>query len=198
MQTFFSLIDYLNGAPPEERPAIEKMIWRSFGGDRAVLALDMSHFSLSVRRHGILYYLGMIRRMHLHTQPIVLAHRGHVVKYVADNMMAVFEQTRDAVAAALEIHRTLRAAPAPEGSESITTAIGIDYGKLLLIGGEDCFGDPVNVAYKLGEEIARPGEVLISANARGQLGESPGYALREQSLSVSGLGLVAYSVEQEN
>ncbi len=198
MQTFFSLIDYLNTAPAEERPAIEKLIWNTFGVERAVLSLDMSQFSLSVRRSGILHYLGMIRRMHLLTRPLVLAHRGEVIKYVADNLLAVFGETRDAVAAAVEINRALQAAPVPPGTDPIRVSIGIDYGRFILVGGQDCYGDAVNVSYKLGEDLARPGEILISAAAREQLGAGPDLMLEEQRVSVSGLELVAYAVQYES
>lgn len=195
MQTFFSLIDYLNTAPAEERPVIEKLIWNTFGVERAVLSLDMSQFSLSVRRSGILHYLGMIRRMHLLTGPLVLAHKGEVIKYVADNMLAVFGEVRDAVAAAVHINEALRAAPVPPGTDEIKVSIGIDHGRFILVGGQDCYGDAVNVSYKLGEDLARPGEILISSAAREQLGAESGFALEEQRVSVSGLELVVYAVK---
>ena len=194
MQSFFSLIDYLNTAPPADRPAVEGVIWSTFGVERAILALDMSHFSLSVRRTGILPYLGLIRRMQVLTCPIVLAHRGEVIKYEADNMMAVFHDAPEAVAAAVEINQALKAAPVPEGSEAFTVSIGIDYGKFLMVPGEDCFGDAVNTSYKLGEDLARPGEILITAAARDRLGKECLYALKEQQVSVSGLELLACSV----
>ncbi len=195
MQSFFSLIDYLNTAPPEERPVIEKLIWNTFGVERAVLSLDMSQFSLSVRRSGILHYLGMIRRMHLLTGPLVLAHKGEVIKYVADNLLAVFGEVRDAIAAAVHINEALRAAPVPPGTEPITVSIGIDHGRFIVVGGQECYGDAVNVAYKLGEDLARPGEILITSAARERLGPESGFALEEQRVSVSGLAIVVYGVK---
>ena len=48
----------------------------------------------------------------------------------------------------------------------IRVAIGIDHGDVLLIGGPDYFGDTVNTASKLGEDQARPGEILITERAR--------------------------------
>jgi class 3 adenylate cyclase len=195
MQSFFSLIDYLNALPPEERPAIEKLIWNTYGVERAVLTLDMSQFSLSVRRSGILNYLGRIRRMQVLTRPIVVAHRGEVIKYAADNMLAVFGETHDAVAAAVGINRALRDAPVPAGTEAISVSIGIDYGRFILVPGQDCYGDAVNVSYKLGEDLARPGEILVSAAARARLGEAPAHVLAEQRVSASGLELVVHAVE---
>lgn len=193
-QSFFALIDHLNAVAPEERPRVEELVWNTFGVEKAILALDMSHFSLSVRRSGILTYLGVIRRMHVLTAPVVRDLRGQVVKHDADNMMAVFPEVRDAVAAAVRINQALRAERVPAGTEAFDVGIGIDYGRFLMIPEENCYGDPVNIAYKLGEDLARPCEILITAAARDRLGEGFPYSLAEQKVSLSGLEFVAYSV----
>lgn len=195
MLSFFSVIDEMNAAPPAERARVEEAIWKTYGVEKAILALDMSHFSLSVRRSGILPYLGLIRRMHRTTEPIVRECRGEVVKYVADNLLAVFAELSDAVSAAVKINQALIRAPVPPGTESLSVAIGIDHGRFLLVPGKDCYGDPVNVAYKLGEDLARPGEVLITAAARERLDTAFAYALAEQQVSAGGLTFKAYRVK---
>jgi len=195
MQSFLSSIDAMNAAAGDEREKIEARMWATYGVDKAILALDMSQFSLSVRRSGILSYLGLIRRMHLLTGPIVAACGGEVVKYVADNMMAVFADSNDAIAAAVDINRSLRASPIQSGPHELSVAIGIDYGRFVLIPRQDCFGDPVNVAYKLGEDLARPGEILITDAARAQLAAAFPHRLSEQQVSLSGLLIAAHRVE---
>ena len=42
--------------------------------------------------------------------------------------------------------------------------IGIEYGSLLRLA-DDAFGDPVNIAFKLGEDVAEPNEILIGNTA---------------------------------
>ena len=101
MQAFLALVDRLNEARAEERARVEAEIWERFGVEQALLALDMSQFSLSVRRSGILPYLGLIRRMQALTAPIVAQHGGRVIKYAADNMIASFPATDAAASAAL-------------------------------------------------------------------------------------------------
>jgi diguanylate cyclase (GGDEF)-like protein len=59
------------------------------------------------------------------TGPVVQANRGEVIKYVADNMLAVFGDTGDAVAAAVGINRALQSAAVPAGTEPISVSIGI-------------------------------------------------------------------------
>lgn len=188
MQSFFALIDHLNTCAAAERGRVEELVWNAFGVERAVMALDMSDFSLMARRSGILPYLAQIRRMQVVTAPIVRDCGGEVIKHMADNLTAVFPDGREAVRAAVGINQALRRT---EGAPQVS--IGIDYGRFLMVQGADCYGDPVNVAYKLGEDLARPGEILITANVRARLGPEA-EALREQQVSISGLEFLAYSV----
>jgi adenylate cyclase len=193
MNTFSTLLDALIAAPVERQPALHQLIRDTFQRRKAVLALDMSGFTLTVRRDGILSYLCQIRRMQKLTLPIVVAHKGDLVKYDADNLLAVFDDARHAVDAALAM--IAAAAAQPEGNAPpIAFSIGIDYGELLLLERVDCFGDPVNLAYKLGEDIARPSEILITQKVRDQLGDHSRFRLKEMPVSVSGVEVMAYGV----
>ena len=194
-QSFFELIDRLSNAPAAERPEIEASVWSTFGVERALLALDMSNFSLSVRRHGILHYLGLIRRMQRITAPIVREYQGEVIKYEADNLLATFTRPEEAAHAAVAIQRALKTEAEPARTDALTAAIGIDFGRYLLIAGDDCYGDAVNIACKLGEDLARGGEILLTVAAREQLGRGFPHPLEEQHVSLSGLELTTFSVQ---
>jgi adenylate cyclase len=194
MHAFFSLIDRLNAVGPAERRQLEDEVWNTFGVEKAILCLDMSQFSLSVRRSGIVPYLGLIRRMRVLSEPIVRASRGVVVKADADNLMAVFDNASDAVEASVSINRACAELPPDAAGARFAVGIGIDYGRFLMIADADCYGDPVNVAYKLGEDLARPGEVLITAAVRERLADDHTYRLDEQRASLSGLELLSYCV----
>ena len=201
MKQFFALIDQLNASSAADHAAIEARIWAAHGVERAVMTLDMSNFSMFVRRNGILPYLCKIRRMHQATEPVVRSSHGEVVKYEADNLMAVFADCGDAVAAAVRINHAIAgvgsvAADAAAG-EQLAVSIGIDYGRFLLIPGEDCYGDAVNRAFKLGEDVARAGEILITEEVRKRLGDSPPYGFRQELLSVSGIEMIAFRVQYE-
>ena len=128
MHEFHALIDRLTEAGAEERARIEAEVWSRFGVEKAILALDMSQFSLSVRRSGILPYLALIRRMQVLTAPLVAVNRGRVIKYEADNMFAAFDEPADAVRAAIAINQII-----VRGEERFTVAVGIDFGRLLVI-----------------------------------------------------------------
>ena len=193
-ERFFGLVDRLNELPAAARGGVEEQIWTEFGVERAVLALDMSHFSLSVRRSGILGYLGLIRRMQVITRPIVEAHGGSLVEFHADNLMAVFPDVAAAVEAALAMNRALGAELNADGGPLIEVGIGIDHGRFLFVEGCRCFGDTVNTAFKLGEDLAQAGEILLTANARARLPDTFPHALDEQQFSISGLELIAYNI----
>jgi class 3 adenylate cyclase len=197
MKAFFALIDRLIAAPAENRGDIERFIWDSYQREMAVLALDMSSFSLSVRRNGVVSHLCQIRRMQLLTEPVVDAHRGQLLKYEADNLLAVFDEAADAVAAAVAINHAIDASPEWSASTPLAVSIGIDWGRMLVLPGEDCFGDPVNVAHKLGEDIAGPGEILVTQRVRDRLGAQSEFKLVQANLSVAGIELHAYRVPME-
>lgn len=194
-QTFFSLIDGLNAALPAERPRLEESIWREYGTENAVMALDMSQFSLTVRRRGIVPYIAMIRDMQLRTGQIVRDSGGRVIKYHADNLMAIFGDASAAVTAAVRINQSLSAAKRQDSSDAYSVSIGIDYGRFLLVDENDCYGDPVNIAYKLAEDLGRPHEVLITEAIHRRLGPALMYPVQEQQVSVSGMEFRAFAVK---
>jgi class 3 adenylate cyclase len=195
---FFALIDRLPNAGEAERESLEAQIWERFGVERAVMALDMSHFSLTVRRSGILSYLGLIRRMQVVTKPIVDAHGGALVEFHADNLMAVFPDVQQAVDAGIAMNRAFELQVKPDGGQMIEVAIGIDFGRFLFVDGCRCFGDTVNTAFKLGEDLARAGEILLTPGARARLAKTFPHPFSEQQFSISGLELQTFNVQHRN
>jgi len=180
----------------EERQSIEEALWEEFGEEYAVFVLDMSGFSLLTRKHGIVHYLSMVRRMQLTTEPIVKSFGGSMIKYEADNCFAVFPDPLSAVNAAIALQHAFVASNllTPEDLD-IHIACGIDYGKLLVIDHEDCFGDPVNRASKMGEDLAVAGEILVTRDAMQMIPASANIRGREIDVSISGITIPAYVVD---
>lgn len=178
------LLDRYAAADPEHRHAIEQEIWATYGRDFAVLVLDMSGFSLLTQRHGIVYYLAMVRRMQRAVAPIITAHGGAVVKFEADDCFAVFGHPQHAAEASLAIHAALAADPHPD---MIRVSIGIDAGRVLMVDNLDVFGNAVNRACKLGEDIAEAGETLITQEAFATIPASAGLHGRKVRVAISGI-----------
>jgi class 3 adenylate cyclase len=96
------------------------------------------------------------------------------------------------------LQRSVQAANArrPAGSR-LEVCIGIGWGKLLRIGTEDIHGDQMNLACKLGEDIARPRQILLTEAAYEEvhrLKAAGGLRFERRRLRISGVQLVHYSI----
>lgn len=190
------LLQFSQSEITAERKSIEQTLWENYGAEYAVFVLDMSGFSMLTRKYGIVHYLAMVRRMQLTTEPIVKSHGGFMIKYEADNCFAVFPDPLSAVNAAVDMQHAFAASNllTPE-DQDIHISCGIDYGKLLIIGREDCFGDPVNRASKIGEDVAAAGEILITKEAMDSIPANAGVTAREISVSISGINIPAFMID---
>lgn len=190
------LMEYVNTSDPDERGKIDRALWQKFGHKKAVFVMDMSGFSLLTQKFGIVHYLAMVKRMQITTQPIIEAHGGKVVKFEADNCFAFFDEVQNSIQAALALNSAFDAINAyADQTFDIRVSIGIDYGDVLLIGGPDYFGDAVNRACKLGEDVAGPGEIYINQVAFEQMPLEAGFHGQLQELSISGIHLKAIKLE---
>jgi len=179
----------------EGQKTIETELWQEYGAEKVVFVLDMSGFSLLTRKYGIIHYLSMVRRMQLTAEPIVKTYGGSLLKFEADNCFAVFPDTLSAVHAAIALQLAFDASNLLTSDDfDVHIACGIDYGKILIIGDEDCFGDAVNRACKLGEDIAAAGEILVTQDAISTITSELDFKLREVNISVSGLYIPAYAI----
>jgi class 3 adenylate cyclase len=137
--------------------------------------------------------------MQVVTREVVEGAGGSVVKFEADNLYAVFAEPRAAVEAAIRINVAFRAQNVlTEDAKDIHVAIGIAWGEILLVPGQDFYGDAVNLAAKLGEDLAEPGEILVDVKAWERIevaakGESA-LAATEVDFSISGIDVRAFRV----
>lgn len=189
------LLEFSHSEDEARKKELEQEIWNQYGAERTVLIWDMSGFSLLTRRHGIVHYLSMVRRMQETTRPIVHEHKGSLVKFEADNGFAVFPDPENGVRAALAMNAAfeLENTNYPEEFD-IRVACGLDHGQILLLEGQDFFGDAVNTASKLGEDLASAGEILVSRSAIERIPEASRPEGKPVQFSISGLDFEAVSV----
>ena len=169
---------------PRRRKRLEAQIEDTFVGERAVLVLDMTGFSRTTQAHGIVEFLLQTRRLRRIADPVVADRRGDVIKAEADNLFCLFPSPDDAFAAAREVLATL-----PKG---VYASIGIGYGPMLLVGDDDMLGNEVNLASKLGEDVADDGEILVTEAAHAGLTDPDGF--EQRTISISGLELRHFAV----
>jgi adenylate cyclase len=173
---------------PEAQDRIVAEIEDAFGEDAAVLVLDMSGFSRTTRQHGIVRFLLMIFQMRILAQSAITGNGGSLVKSEADNLYCRFETADDALRAAMEIIERLETVnPLLPSERRLYASIGIGFGKILFIEDHDLFGDEVNLASKLAEDVAQGGEVLMTEAARASLVADVDAV--DKTIGVSGLTL---------
>lgn len=150
---------------------IDRIILQRYQDVCAVLVLDASSFTVSVRQHGIIHHLARIVALRDLVRPLFKRYHAMCHWPEADNLIAVFNEVDNAVTCALAIQdRVARSAAGT--AAALPVGIGIGWGPLLRIAHEDVWGEEMNLAHKLGEDTAEPGDILLTAAAYEQAGDA--------------------------
>ena len=190
------ILRYSQETTQEERQKIEAELWEAYGAEQATFVLDMSGFSMLTRKYGIIHYLSMVRRMQLTATPIIESYGGSLIKFEADNCFAVFEDTLPAVRAAIAMQLAFDASNLLTSDDfDVHISCGIDYRKILIIDDVDCFGDAVNRACKLGEDVAAAGEIMVTRTAMERVPPNTDLHRHEITISVSGITIPAFAIK---
>ena len=153
--------------PEADRAAIDQRIWALFGERWAVMFTDLSGFSRRVAEFGIIHFLQVIQESVRILLPVIDRHDGVLLKIEADSLMVIFRRPERAVACAVAMERALaehNSHLTPE--DRILLCVGLGWGDMLRIGDQDVFGAQVNAASKLGEDIAKAGEILVTGEVK--------------------------------
>jgi class 3 adenylate cyclase len=146
--------------------SIDQKIWAMFGEPWAILCSDMSGFTKRTDEFGIIHFLTLIHEMQKLLSPVILSHYGFLLKTEADNIFAIFRDPVQAVKCSLAMNEATRFYNTDKTEDfQIMICVGIGYGKVIKIGDEDCYGNEVNYAFKLGEDTAKAGEILLTPDA---------------------------------
>ncbi len=173
----------------------DRVIWEVHGVSRAVLVIDLSGFTRLTRAHGILQFLTVYRRACMIALPTIRANAGRLIKCEADNVLATFARPAEALAAAREImDRTSALDTSLDRDDQVVVCMAIGFGNFLELR-DDIYGDEVNITFKLGEDIARGREILMTEGAHAQLTASgDGVACDERGVDVGGVRVRYFGV----
>jgi len=160
------------------RARIDREIKSRFGRHLAVMVTDTEGMTSLTAADGIGESLSRIRNMLGISLPAIWNREAKLVKTVADDMFIVHTRDEMNVDAMLEMPRSsvcelytlARELLFLNRKQDINLAIGIDFGEVLYLD-DDIWGNPVNVASKLGEDKALAGEILLSENAYARMHE---------------------------
>ena len=153
--------------------AIDERIWKLFGERWCVLFTDMAGFSRRSARAGIVPFLMLIHQMRSIAGPIWERHSGLVLKDIADSQLVLFRDPSAALRACVAVQRAIAAHNEPLAeSDRIYLGCGLGWGDVLKLGDSDVYGVEVNLAAKLGEDLAGPYDIFLTPACAQELRES--------------------------
>lgn len=187
------LLDEL-GEHPERIEDVTRRIEEVFQQERTIMVLDMSGFTRATQEGNIISFLLSINQMQRLVVPVVTERGGLLVRAEHDNLTCLFDRVEDAIVASREITDRLASANVilPSDKE-LYCSIGIGYGSILNVENETIYGNEVNLASKLGEDIGNLGDVLLTPDARAQVTDES-FEFEERKVSISGLDLPYFAL----
>lgn len=158
-----------------DKERIDQRIWDLFGEEWCVMFTDLAGFSRSVAAFGIIHFLQTIYESERLLIPEIESHDGIMLKSEGDSLLIIFRNVQKAMRAAIAMQRATfeyNATRAPE--DQVLLCVGLGFGRMLRIGDADVYGAEVNAASKLGEDIAKAAEILVTNAVREACGECQG------------------------
>ena len=162
------VLDYLRRrarGKPEKRPAMDSESFPLLFKKRAVVYTDTADFTIRTARDGILHFLMVFETMATEAAKVVRRTGGELVKAEGDSLLIRYDDINVACRGVVELEEAVqRLNRGRPDNEQLHFSYGIGYGDVLDLD-EDMFGLEVNLAAKLGEDLAEPGEALLTPSA---------------------------------
>jgi len=133
---------------------------------KAILALDLTDFTLCCMQDDEVRAFLRILDAQAICLPVLREHGAVLIRAFADDLVALFDDVNPALDAAFEMHRRVALFEERGLGERnpARCCIGVGYGNVYAIGPNLAMGDEMNRASKLGEDIARGAETLVTEN----------------------------------
>jgi class 3 adenylate cyclase len=156
-------------ADAARRPEMDCRNFPDLFRKRAIVFTDTADFTVRTVRDGILHFLMIFDRFVEQADKVVARTSGDVVKVEADSLLIRYDDVKAACAGVDQIESLLRRMNGKlPANERLRFSYGIGYGDVLDLD-QDMFGLEVNLASKIGEDLARPGEALLTPSASAAL-----------------------------
>lgn len=153
--------------PDVDKEIIDRRIWDSFGEKWCVMFTDLCGFSRGTEKFGIIHFMQIIFESERLILPIIEDFDGFLIKSEGDSLLVLFKRPEKALLCCKRIHEVLQEYNKTKcEEEKILFCVGLGYGDILNIGFADVFGAEVNAASKLGEDIAKAWEILVTENVK--------------------------------
>jgi len=163
---FFGLLQRRTARTAER---IDRLLRERSERDVVVFVSDSSGFTRKTHEYGVAQFLAVMTQCYRRLFPLFRKHRGTLLAHNADNMLAVFERPEHALRASVEMQQWLRRFNAgKKDRDQFHLCIGIESGPAFVLK-DNVYGACVNVASKLGEDLAGKGEILVTGGIAGQV-----------------------------
>jgi len=187
--------EYTQCKDDDEREVVRLKVWDELGENRATLITDMTGFTHKSHQYGSVHYLSMIAMVEEVVREIVTAYEGVVVKCEADNTFNVFKDAKEAIDASFSINRALEKKNISLDEKfHLAVSCGVAYGTILVLE-NDIYGQSVIIASKLGEDVAKKGEVLVSKEAFDSIDKTV-YTKTQTTLELSKVEVECYYISE--
>ncbi len=164
--------------PGADKKKIDERIWDLFGEDWAVMFTDLSGFSRRVAEFGIIHFLQTIQESERLLIPVIEDYDGILLKVEGDSFLVIFRNAQKALQCSITMNKTLDDYNVDKSAEDkVLLCVGLGYGRMLRIGDADVYGSEVNFSSKLGEDTAKAGEILVTADFMEKCTGLPGFSM---------------------
>ena len=137
--------------------------------ETTVMMCDSSGFTRRTHDYGILHFLAVMTQVYDRIERILARHRGTLISRGADNLLAIFDDPVKGVDAAIAMQRLLaRLNEGKSDRDQFQLCMGFHHGKILRVK-DGIFGDKVNIASKIGEDLASADEILVTGEVAKRL-----------------------------
>jgi class 3 adenylate cyclase len=159
----------LHGRTRRTAERIDRLLRDRAERNITVFVSDTSGFTRKTHQYGISQFLSVMTRNYRKLAPLFQKHRGTLLAQTADNMLAVFPDPESALRLSIEIQQRLRRLNVgKKDAEQFHLCIGIESGPAYVLR-DNVYGACVNVASKMGEDLAGKGEILVTGGVARQV-----------------------------
>ena len=142
--------------------ALDRSIENQCVRELTIMMCDSSGFTRRTHDYGILHFLTILTQVYDLFDPIIARHKGSVISRGADNLLAVFSQPLQGVSAAIDMQKKMERFNAGKNErDQFQLCMGLHHGKILRLK-DGIFGGRVNIASKIGEDLASAEEILVT------------------------------------
>ena len=169
LPTSEQLFERLRGRTKANADDLDREIEKQCVREATIMMCDSSGFTRRSHEYGILHFLAVMTSVYDMVTPLVAKHGGTVIACGADNLLAIFDSPANGVDSAIAMQRLLaKFNKGKTDRDQFQLCMGFHHGKLLRLK-DGIFGDKVNIAAKIGEDLASAEEILVTKEVANRL-----------------------------